>query len=391
SRALAIGGVALVVWIALAVVTQDWQGFLRSYLVAFMFWLSIPLGCLALLMIQHMAGGDWALVIRRLLEAATRTLPLIALLVIPVLAGVKLLYIWADPQVVAHDEILQKKQPYLNVPFFIVRAIIYFIVWGVLAYFLNKWSRQQDEAGSREYKDIKNKLQNLSGPGLVFFGGAMTFAAFDWMMSLDPHWYSTIYGILIMGGQALLAMAFIITATVFLSQYRPFSDVVAPRHLNDLGKLTLAFVMLWAYFSFSQFLITWSGNLPEEIPWYIERMQGGWKWVALALIAFHFILPFFLLIPKAANRNARILVSVAILIIVMRYVDLVYLAGPVGHHGEGQAEAAHHGPSLLNYIALILAPIGLGGLWLWYFARELQKRPLLPINDPGLEEAISHE
>jgi hypothetical protein len=381
-RALLVGVAAL----ALTVVGLffDKDQFFRSYLLGYVYWIGISLGCFAILLIQHLAGGAWGLVIRRILEAATRTFPLGLVLFVPVAAALFFshLYIWTDANVVAHDQILITKQKYLNVGFFICRTVLYFLIWMGIAYLLNKWSRQQDEAS--DPKELKRKMQDLSGPSLVLLGGTMTFASIDWVMSLDPHWASTIFGILFMGGQALSAMAFIVVMIVFLMKYQPMNEVIAGRHLNDYGKLMLAFVMLWAYFAFSQFLIIWSGNLPEEIPWYLNRLSGAWKLLAGAIILFHFILPFFLLLPKKANRNPRILVTVALLVIVMRYVDLYWLVGPqVSHGADHQMNAAFH----FSWMD-ITAPLGIGGLWVWYFITQLKKLPLLPINEPQLESAL---
>ncbi|MBI3653485.1 MAG: hypothetical protein HY231_20845 [Acidobacteria bacterium] len=381
-RALLVGVVALGLTVAGAFLNRE--QFFRSYLLAYVYWIGISLGCFAILMIQHLATGAWGIVIRRLLESATRTFPLGLVLFVPIALALfgGHLYIWTDANFVAHDAILQDKAKYLNVPFFLGRTALYFFIWFVIAYFLNKWSRQQDEAS--DPKEMKRKMQDLSGPSLVLLGGTMTFASIDWVMSLDPHWTSTIFGILFMGGQALSAMAFIITMIVFLANFKPMKEVIAGRHLNDLGKLMLAFVMLWAYFAFSQFLIIWSGNLPEEIPWYLNRLSGAWKLLAGAIILFHFILPFFLLLPRKANRNPRLLVTVALLIIVMRYVDLYWLVGPqVSHEVGGKMNAAFH----FSWMD-IAAPVGVGGIWLWYFLTQLKKLPLLPINEPQLEGAL---
>ncbi|MGE3436738.1 MAG: hypothetical protein AB7O81_13985, partial [Blastocatellales bacterium] len=220
--------------------------FLNSWLLSFMFWIGIALGCLALVMLQYLSGGAWGLVIRRVLESGTRTLPLMALLFLPILVGIRALYVWARPAEVAASELLQEKQFYLNVPFFIVRAVIYFAAWIALAWFLNKWSRRQDVTADRR---LERRLQLLSAGGLVLYGLTITFAAVDWVMSLQPEWYSTIFGILVIGGQALSAMAFAVAVTVLLAQYEPMSRVIQPRHLHDLGTLLFAFVMLWAYFS----------------------------------------------------------------------------------------------------------------------------------------------
>lgn len=376
-RALMVGVVASAVCVLGAIFNLD--QFFRSYLVAYIFWLGITLGCLAILMLQHMSGGAWGLVIRRVLESATRTLPLLALMFLPVAFGVRSVYIWAQPIAADAPEALKQalahKAPYLNVPFFLVRAVFYFAVWNLLTYLLNKWSLEQDRTGHRP---LTTRLQGLSGPGLVLYGLTVTFASIDWMMSLEPQWFSTMYGVLIMGGQGLSAMAFIIAVVVVLSQYKPLSEVIKPRHLHDLGKLMLAFLMLWAYFSFSQFLIIWAGNLPEEIPWYVRRLQSPWKWVGLALVVLQFALPFVLLLSRDLKRNARRLVVVATAVIVMRLVDLIWMTGPEFHEGAFR----------IHWMDVIM-PIGLGGLWLAYFAYQLKARPLLPIGDPFLEEALA--
>lgn len=377
-RALIVGVIGVAVCGLGAVF--DLNQFFRSYLLAYLFWVGIALGCLAILMLQHMSGGAWGLVIRRLLESATRTFPLLALLFLPVALGVRSVYVWAQPDQSGASEALKHalahKALYLNVPFFIARAVFYFGVWNLITYFLNKWSLEQDRTGHRP---ITSKLQGLSGPGLVLYGLTVTFASIDWIMSLEPQWFSTIYGILVMGGQGLSAMAFIIAVVVLLAQYEPLSEVIKPSHLHDLGKLMLAFLMLWAYFSFSQFLIIWSGNLPEEIPWYVRRLQSSWKWVGLALVVLQFALPFVLLLSRDLKRSSRRLVVVAISVIVMRFVDLIWLTGPEFHAGAFR----------IHWMDVIMV-VGLGGLWLAFFAFQLKARPLLPIGDPELEQVLAH-
>lgn len=353
------------------------QQFYRSYLLGYVFWTGITLGCLAIVMLFHLSGGTWGFVVRRLLESGTRTLPLIVLLFVPLVFGLKQLYLWAGPEAVvdgALKELLDHKRPYLNVPFFLLRTAIYFIAWATLTYFLNRWSQQQDETGDPQ---PRRRLQALSGPGLVLFGLTVTFAAVDWVMSLEPEWFSTIFGVLFMGGQALSAVAFVIGVAVLLANKEPMSRILAPSHLHDLGKLLLAFVMLWAYFSFSQFLIIWSGNLPEEIPWYVHRLHGGWQWVGLMLILFHFALPFLLLLSRDLKRRNNLLATVACAIIVMRFVDLFWLIAP-GFDKSG----------LRFHWLDIAVVIGLGGLWLSFFTNELRKRPLVPLKDPRLRELL---
>jgi hypothetical protein len=370
--ALIVGIIGLVILGAGAFFSPD--QFFRSYLMAYVFWVGVALGSFALLMVQHMSGGAWGLVIRRLLEGATRTFPLLAILFIPVALGVGFLYEWADPGK-AHTPLLEHKRVYLNIPFFLGRAVFYFAVWIVVTYFLNKWSLEQDRMGHRP---LTRKLQVLSGPGLILYGLTVTFMSVDWVMSLEPEWYSTIFGIIFMGGQGVSAMAMAIAALMLLSDRKPLSDIVRPAHFHDLGKLLLAFVMLWAYFNFSQFLIIWSGNLPEEVPWYVRRLQGGWQYVGLLLVVFHFALPFLLLLSRDFKRNARGLAALAIAVIVMRFVDLFWLIAPSFEY--------HH---WFEYLLFIPAPIGLGGIWLAYFAWQLKQRPLIPVRDPYLEDALN--
>ncbi|HVF28042.1 MAG TPA: hypothetical protein VM943_07370 [Pyrinomonadaceae bacterium] len=358
--------------------------FFRSYLVGFMFVVGIAVGSLAILMLQHLTGGAWGLVIRRILEASTRTLPLLAVMFIPVALGIHSLYEWSHADVVAADSILRHKSPYLNIPFFLVRAAFYFAAWFALAYFLNKWSLDQDHTGDPR---VRRRLQTISAPGLVLFGLTVTFAAVDWGMSLEPHWFSTIYGLLVMAAWGLTAMAFTITALVMLSKREPMSHVYAPSHFHDLGKLLLAFVMIYAYFAFSQFLIIWSANLPEEISWYLRRLRGGWQLIGLAVVVLHFALPFALLLSRDLKRNARRLVLVALLVLVARGIDWVYLIAPASYHGEGGDHPEVQ--LLIDFVTMFAAIIGLGGIWLWYFLRQLRQRPLLPVGSPDLDNALA--
>ena len=240
---------------------------------AYMLCLGATLGCLALGMVHQLSGGAWGVLIRRPIGAASRVMPIMTALFLPIALSVRSLYSWADPQNVARDEILQHKHLYLNVPFFLGRAAFYFLVWNALVYFLNRWSLEQDETAD---PDLARRMQTLSAGGLLAYGLTITFASFDWLMSLDPHWYSTIFGVLVMGGQGLTALAVLTIVLVWLSRRPPLQSVVQPAHFHDLGNLMLAFTMLWAYFSFSQYLIIWSGNLPHEIEWYrIDRSPAG--------------------------------------------------------------------------------------------------------------------
>ena len=348
--------------------------FFRAYLVAFVFWSGVALGSLAWSMIHHLSGGAWGVVTRRVFEASSRTVPYMALLFLPIAFGVQDLYIWARPEIVAADKILQFKQPYLNVPFFYIRAAVYFAIWTALAYTLSGWSLQQDR-GYDEKRALR--MQRLSGGGLVLYALTIFFMSIDWMMSIDPHWFSTIYGILFMGGQGLSAMAFTIAVVVLLARSAPMSTVIGPNHLHDLGKLLLAFVMLWAYFNFSQFLIIWMGNLPEEIPWYLSRVTGSWLWVSVLLIVGHFMLPYVLLLNRDLKRTGGTVAIIAAGVIVMRLVDLFWLLGP------------EHGQPLLSVHWLdLVAPVALGGIWVALFLWQLGTRSLIPVTEPTLQEAI---
>jgi hypothetical protein len=375
-RALILGLFASALGVAAAFAAPE--AFFRSYLVAYLFWLGISLGCLALVMIQHLSGGAWALVIRRLLESGAGNLPLMALLFVPLIPGMGHLYEWTHPEVVQADALLLHKAAYLNTPFFLVRAAVYFAIWAGLAMALRRWSRREDDAADPA---ATRRMQLLSGPGLVLFVLTGTFAATDWVMSLEPHWFSTIFGALVMVGQVLGALAFCIAAVAFLARSEPLSRVVSKRHLHDLGKLLLAFVMVWAYFAFSQFLIIWAGNLPEETPWYLKRFEGGWKWAALGLALGQFVLPFVLLLSSDLKRDARRLAPVALLVVALRLVDLTWMIVPAFHGGSTAA--------VLGLV--VLASCAVGGIWLFAFFRDLRRRPLLPLGDPHLEEALAHE
>jgi hypothetical protein len=371
--ALIIGLVALGSCLAGASVSP--QQFFRSYLIAYLFWFGIAMGCLAILMIHHIAGGAWGAVIRRLLESGTRTLPLLALLFLPLIAGMQQLYEWAQPEHVAHDALLQHKSFYLNAPFFMARAAFYFTAWIMLVVFLNRWSLEQDRTADPR---VQRRLELLSRGGLVIVGLTMTFASIDWVMSLEPHWYSTIYGIVTMGGQVLTAMAFVIPVAALLADRGPLAGVAENEQFHDLGKLLLAFVMLWTYFALSQFLIIWSANLPEETPWYLRRLQGGWQWLALALVLFHFALPFLVLLSRDVKRDARALAVVATAMVLVRFADLFWMVTPAFHPAQLRIHWLDAG-----------TVIGIGGVWLWAFVWQLEGRPLVARNDPSLPPPVA--
>jgi hypothetical protein len=366
-RALIIGISAMLVCMFGAY--SDSRQFFHSYLIGFLFWLGVALGCLAILMLHHLVGGGWGLIIRRLLESGTRTTPLMALLMVPLLFGMPQLYSWTRSGPLAPDSLLRFKSVYLNVPFFVARAAAYFLIWIVLAYYLNKWSFEQDRTGEPA---VLRRLRALSGPGLALYGLTATFASIDWVMSLLPEWYSTAYGLLFIVGEVLTALAFVVGAAMLLVGREPLSTVVSRQRLIDLGNLILTFVMLWAYIGFTQFLIIWAGNLPEEISWYRIHIRGGWIAVVLILFLFHFALPFLLLLFRDLKHKAGILAGVAGAMLVMRLVDLWWIVAPTSQ------------PWIRVHWMDVLAPVGIGGIWISVFVWQLKGRPLLPLH-PGLE------
>jgi hypothetical protein len=369
-RAL-LGAGVLGVAVAGAGALIDPAQFFRSYLVAYLFFAGIALGSLGLVSLNHVTGGRWGVVIRRVCEAAMRTLPLLFILFVPLLFGLSWLYEWAQPQHVEHDALLLHKSAYLNVPFFIVRFVLYFGVWLIVAHYLVRWSRQQDDTGD---PDLVRRLQFLGRGALLLYSLTMTFAAVDWAMSIEPHWYSTIYGILMIGGQVLSAFAFVIPVLALIADREPLATYVTAEQFHDLGKLMLAFVMLYAYFAFSQFLIIWSANLPEETPWYLARMHGGWQYLAVAVLVLQFVMPFVILLSRNLKRDARRLAVVALIVLGARLLDLFWLVTP----------AFSPGRFAIHWMD-VAALFGVGGLWLSFFVWQLRGQPLLPLRDPELE------
>jgi hypothetical protein len=355
------------------------ESFFRSYLFAFLFILGLSLGSLGLLMLQHLTGGHWGIIIRRPLESATRSLWLVFVLFLPIFFGMRYLYAaWLTAPSSGEEALSQFQQSYLTKNGFVIRAFIYFAVWLLLVFLFNRWSREQDV--NREDRRLRRRIKVMAGPGIILYVFAMSFAAIDWVMSLSPHWASTIYGFLFVAGQLISSMSLMIAVIVLLARTKPFSQIVQRRHLHDLGKLLLAFVMLWAYFDFSQLLIIWSGNLPEEITFYRTRLHGQWGVVAVIVVVFHFFVPFFLLLSRDLKRNLKILPQVALWLIFMRLVDLFWMTRP-----EFTTTAL---PSVWD----LAAPLALVGLWIFVFAGQLKQMPLLPLGDPKLEEAIEqHE
>jgi len=373
------GMIAGVLGVVLAVAGYFMSGaarFFEAYLVAYTFWMGVVLGCLALLMVQHLSGGVWGLVLRRPFEAAVRTLPVMAFLFLPIAFGMHDLYEWSHEGIAETDAIIGAKSAYLNTNFFLARQVFYFVVWGTMGYLLTKWSAEHDRTGDPA---LLGKMERLSGGGLVVYFLTVTFAMVDWTMSVNPHWFSTIWGMLYIGGQGLSAFAFGICVLVMLSQVAPLNRVLTTHHFHDLGKLLFAFLMLWAYLSFSQFLIIWSANIPEEIPHYLNRWDNSWKYLSIFIVVGHFIVPYALLLSRDLKKNSGKLRIIAMWILAARLADYYWHVSPELHK-DGMSL------TLLD----VALPLALGGIFISLFVAQLGGRSLLPVNDPQLDKALHH-
>jgi hypothetical protein len=367
--ALAVGGAGALATAGFALANP--ARFFQAYLVAYVWVLGLALGSFGLMSIHHLSSGAWGLMIRRILEAATRTIPLLALAFAPIALGMKTLYPWARPN--AHATGF--RAAYLTPNGFVARAAICFVIWSLFSVVLSRMSLEQDKTGELR---IRKRMQSISAGAIVLHVLAMTSCAIDWMMSLTPHWSSTIYGFYLIVGQIVAALAFVIVVSVFLAGRAPLAGRFRTVHFHDYGKLLLAFIMIWAYFSVSQFLIIWSGNLPEETTWYMSRMNGGWKWFSLVLVLLHFVLPFVLLLSRNLKRDGARLARVAGMMMVVRWLDLYWLVAP--------AFSEHANIHPLD----VTAALALGGIWFFLFTRELKSRSLLPDREPALKEALGH-
>src|SRR5229473_2543540 len=377
-RSFVIGAVFAGISVVLAFIRPG--EFYRAYLLGFMCWLGVALGSMAILMIRHLTGGGWGTVIRRILGAAMRTLPLLALLFIPVILGIRRLYIWAQPLANIQDKhfrehLEQITQTYLTVNGFIVRAVFYFAVWNVLSFLLSKWSKESDRPNA---PDNSGRFKAVSGPGLILYGFTISFAAIDWVMSLDPSWISTIFGLIILIGEVLSAMCFAVVVERILFNYKPMSEMLTADFVHDHGKWMLAFTMVWAYFNYSQWLIIWACNLPSEITFYIRRIEGGWGSIGIFLALFGFAGPFAMLLSRPFKRDIRRLVWLAAWLLLIRYLDLFWIIEP------------NFSKNLTITLADVVVPIAIGGFWLAYFFHNLNALPLLPAFDPSINEVLEH-
>ena len=372
--AIIIGAAGILLSIAAAFV--DHKQFYFSYLTAYMFWTGIVLGGLFFTMLHNISGAVWSLVLRRIMESMMYAAPLLILLFLPVVFGIHDLYHWSHQEAVAEDALLLKKAGYLNPPFFIIRSAVYLGLWTLLALLLYRGSIRQDKKFNAA-EQMRSK--RISAPGIVIFALTITFASFDWLMSLEPHWYSTIFGVYIFAGSFLAAQAFII---LFVLGYRKkgiLKETITVEHYHDIGKFLFAFTIFWGYMAFSQYFLIWYGNIPEETVWFLERWQGNWKIITMILVLGHFLIPFMGLMPRAAKRNLTYLKIMSIWILIMHFFDMYWIVMPTLYE---------HG-FRLSWIDLVTF-MGIGGIVVWYIARKYNAGALVPVGDPKLEESIQH-
>lgn len=398
-RALFVGAVSAAIAVGLGF--ADGRGFdldhlLRAWLLGMVLTFGLAVGGLALLMVQYVSGGKWGLLLRRPLEAMSRTLPLVFAYWLVIAFSLKKLYLWAAVtdvkaalqsgwinEVQAHA--IEFKRPMLNPAAFVVTSIVCFAIWGLYMWRLNTLGLQRDAESAVTTPEWIKRLENISGPGIVIYAITMSAAVIYWVMSLDPTWYSSVYGLLFLVGQGYLVLAFGIIVVVSLSRGEPFATILRQTEQHDLGKFTFAFVMLNIYLAFSQFLIIWSGNLPEEIPWYLDRFLGGWGVIVTLDFLFHWLIPFTLLLSRDLKRNKRRLVWVCQWMVFARAFDLFWLIEP---NFKDAARNLHFSWGILEYVA---APVAMTAIWVAYFCVELKKRPLVQTNDPHLAEILEAE
>ncbi|MFQ5498920.1 MAG: hypothetical protein ACE5FH_04550 [Candidatus Zixiibacteriota bacterium] len=354
--------------------TADRAQLLHSWLTSFLFWTGVGLGGLFFTLLHHLAGAKWSVTVRRISEATALTLPLMAVLFAPLAFGIHELYHWSHADAVAADELLQKKAAYLNEPFFLIRTAAYFIIWSILAIALRKASTRQDVQPS---DTLIARMRKISAAGMILFAVTITFSSFDWLMSLDAHWYSTIFGVYIYSGDFLAFLSFAVLVIGYLWRRKILTKEINVNHLQDIGKYTLAFIIFWAYMAFSQYFLIWYANVPEETVWFLERWEGSWRTVSLIIIFGHFAIPFVVMIFRASKRSIVVMTVMALWMLVMRFIDLYWLVLP---------GFSHHGAHFTVWDITTLA--GIGGLFVWYFLRQLAAQPLVPVGDPSLQESM---
>jgi len=373
---LLVGVVAFVGTIIALIVNPE--VYFRSYLFAFLYFLGLALGSLSMSMVHHLVGGTWGVAVRRTLEAGAMTLPLMAVLFVPILFGLHALYPWARPELVANDPILRDKVRYLNASFFIVRAVIFFAGWILIALILRRWELRYDQSPSHA---LSIAIQKLSAGGLLIYILFMTFAGVDWILSRDAHYYSTIIGLIFVTGQSLTALSFAILVLCLIWRIPPLDTLVTAQVFIDLGSLLETLVILFAYISFSQFLVNYSGNSQQEITWYVRRTSHGWIVLAGLVILFHFFVPFFSLLMRSIKQRPELLGTVAAIVLAARWMDLFWMVAP-------PTNVDH--PRFAMVWTDIAAPLGIGGFWLAAFLWILDRRPLVPRHSMALEDSELH-
>lgn len=351
--------------------------FLFSWLVAFLYFLSLALGALFFVLIQYAAQGGWGVVLRRIGETIFATLPMMAVLFLPIVLGLGVLYEWAHPGATEHDAVLLWKSPYLNVPFFLIRAVIFFGLWSAIALFYYRGSSGQDSTGD---PTVSARLRKFAGPAIIGLALTTTLASVDWIMSLTPHWYSTMFGVYFFAGCFLGFIALLSLLSAAMRGAGLLDTVISAEHLHDVGKLLFGFTAFWAYIGFSQFFLMWYANLPEETIWYKTRIEGSWLSIALLLMVGHFIAPFFYLMGRSVKRNGSTLAVGAVWLLVMHYVDLYWQVMPT-LHPEGFS------PSILDVTAFL----AVGGCFVATASWLMRRQALVPLRDPRIAESLAFE
>jgi hypothetical protein len=379
NRVPMIGAVCALLGVAVCAIlgAGNPKQFFFSWLVSFLFFLSLALGALFFVLIQYAAQGGWGIVVRRIGETTFATLPVMAALFLPLLLGLHDLYEWSHADAAEHDALLRWKAPYLNVPFFLIRAALFFGIWSFIALLYYRGSRGQDETGD---PGVSARLRRLAGPAIMVLALTQTFASIDWIMSLTPHWYSTIFGVYFFAGSFVGFIALLSVIVVAMRRAGLLDTIISDEHLHDIGKLLFAFTAFWAYIAFSQFFLMWYANLPEETIWYKARMEGSWLTVSLFLMAGHFGVPFFYLMGRAVKRRGTTLAIGGAWLLAMHFLDLYWQVMPTLHpHGPS--------PSALDLAALV----AIGGCFVAAAGWLMRRQALVPLRDPRLAESMAFE